>query len=98
MARAALSPGRYACDVAARMQAAFARLSDEVLRRLSRETSSGRFIPEMDGLRFIAISMVFLFHLNGYLLATLTSYQPRGRPDWSCLVAMQGMHGVELFL
>jgi peptidoglycan/LPS O-acetylase OafA/YrhL len=79
------------------VQAAFARLSDEVLRRLSRETSSGRFIPEMDGLRFIAISMVFLFHLNGYLLATSTSYQPRGRPDWSCLVAMQGMHGVELF-
>jgi hypothetical protein len=38
-----------------------------ILSHLSRETSSGRFIPEMDGLRFVAIGMVFLFHLNGYL-------------------------------
>src|SRR5207248_1668760 len=40
-----------------------------LLGRLSRETTSGRFIPEMDGLRFVAIAMVVLFHLNGYLTA-----------------------------
>jgi len=74
-----------------------ARLLDGVLRRLSRETSSGRFIPEIDGLRFVAISMVVLYHLNGHLISKSTSYEHSGRVDWSCLVAMQGLHGVELF-
>ena len=36
--------------------------------RLRRVTSSARFIPEVDGLRFIAIFSVLLFHLNGQLL------------------------------
>lgn len=30
--------------------------------------SKGNFIPEIDGLRFIAIASVLLFHLNGFLL------------------------------
>ena len=30
--------------------------------------SKGNFIPEIDGLRFIAVTSVFLFHLNGFLL------------------------------
>ncbi|AXB56021.1 acyltransferase family protein [Flavobacterium fluviale] len=32
-----------------------------------RITSSGSFIPEIDGLRFIAIASVVLYHLNGFL-------------------------------
>lgn len=32
-----------------------------------RITSSGNFIPEIDGLRFIAISSVVLFHISGFL-------------------------------
>ena len=95
MPQAALSPARSAFKVAPRNQ--LAQLFDGVLRRLSRETSSGRFIPEIDGLRFIAISMVVLYHLNGYLIAKSTSYEHGARPDWSGLIAMQGLHGVELF-
>jgi peptidoglycan/LPS O-acetylase OafA/YrhL len=34
-----------------------------------RITSSGGFMPEIDGLRFIAIASVVLFHLNGFILA-----------------------------
>ena len=34
-----------------------------IATRLSRITTSGRYIPEIDGLRFVAISSVFLFHL-----------------------------------
>lgn len=30
-------------------------------------TSSGRLIPEIDGLRFIAIGLVLLFHVNGFV-------------------------------
>ena len=37
------------------------------LSYLSRKTSSSRFIPEIDGLRFIAIITVVLFHLNSAL-------------------------------
>ena len=33
-----------------------------------RTTSTGRFIPEIDGLRFAAISSVFLYHLAGDVL------------------------------
>lgn len=36
-------------------------------RRLSRETSSGRFLPEIDGLRFVAIATVMAYHLVGYI-------------------------------
>lgn len=34
----------------------------DLYSRLSRVTSSGRFIPEVDGLRFLAISSVLLYH------------------------------------
>lgn len=34
-----------------------------------RITSSGSFIPEIDGLRFIAIASVVLFHLSGFIVA-----------------------------
>ena len=76
----------------------FAKLSDRILRSLSRETSSGRFIPEMDGLRFVAISMVILYHLNGYLMAKTAFYgHGSAAPDWLCRSALVGFHGVELF-
>lgn len=39
-----------------------------LLARLRRGTTSGRFIPEVDGLRFVAIASVALFHLHGYLV------------------------------
>ena len=34
-----------------------------LLAHLSRVTTRGTFIPEVDGLRFVAIAAVFLFHL-----------------------------------
>src|SRR2546426_12554732 len=73
--------------------------SRRLLVRLSRETSSGRFIPEMDGLRFVAIAMVVLFHLNGYLTAKAVSpqYAFTARSDWTTQVAIAGFRGVELF-
>jgi len=38
-----------------------------LVNRASRDTSTGQFIAEIDGLRFIAILSVFLFHLSGYV-------------------------------
>jgi peptidoglycan/LPS O-acetylase OafA/YrhL len=37
-----------------------------VIKKLTRETSSGHYIPEIDGLRFMAISTVILFHSYTY--------------------------------
>jgi peptidoglycan/LPS O-acetylase OafA/YrhL len=70
-----------------------------VARQLSRETSSGRFIPEMDGLRFIAISFVVLFHLNGYLVAKwpLVHSGLLAQTSWLADTALVGFRGVELF-
>jgi peptidoglycan/LPS O-acetylase OafA/YrhL len=70
----------------------------QIRSMLSRETSSGRFIPEMDGLRFIAITMVVLFHLNAYLMAKTAFYEHEiAHPDWLCRAALTGSRGVELF-
>jgi peptidoglycan/LPS O-acetylase OafA/YrhL len=69
-----------------------------LLSHLSRETSSGRFIPEMDGLRFAAIGMVVLFHLNGYLIAKSPVYSSAApQSDWLAQTAFIGFRGVELF-
>lgn len=40
---------------------------DRVLTRLRRVTTSGRYLPQVDGIRFIAISSVFLFHVTRLL-------------------------------
>ncbi len=66
--------------------------------RFSRETSTGRFIPQLDGLRFVAIAMVVLFHLNGYVAA----YLPVGfstPPDEERLSRLlaHGHYGVQFF-
>src|SRR5579859_487680 len=50
----------------------------------------------MDGLRFVAIAMVVLFHLNGYLMVKTDFYAHAGR-GWLGTVATAGFHGVELF-
>jgi peptidoglycan/LPS O-acetylase OafA/YrhL len=74
------------------------RLTAWALATFSRETTSGRFIPEMDGLRFVAIGMVVLFHLNGYLAAkSASSLAPGAQASWLAQVALVGFRGVELF-
>ncbi len=72
---------------------------NRLLVRLSRETTSGRFIPQMDGLRFVAIAMVIIFHLNGYLLAKSSLHRlgSSSESDWLAQIAMVGFRGVELF-
>ena len=37
-----------------------------IATRLRRITSSGNYLPELDGLRFVAIAMVVVFHIWGY--------------------------------
>jgi peptidoglycan/LPS O-acetylase OafA/YrhL len=65
-----------------------------LVTRASRDTTSGQFIPEIDGLRFIAIFSVILFHLNWFI----TSKTGRGEgADLLTEFLSHGNIGVQLF-
>jgi peptidoglycan/LPS O-acetylase OafA/YrhL len=69
-----------------------------VLRHLSRRTTSGQFIPEIDGLRFVSIALVVLFHLCGYTVAKATPGHFDGAADnFVALLGSTGHYGVQLF-
>ena len=69
-----------------------------MLSAFSRETSSGSFIAEVDGLRFLAISAVMLYHVANYV-----RYKPdhpvSSLPgqDWLYRIFNQGFIGVQAF-
>ena len=64
-----------------------------LLSRLSRISSSGRFIPEIDGLRFVAILGVVVFHIAVFMTSK-TGTTPH---DLLYIVVSQGFFGVDLF-
>jgi peptidoglycan/LPS O-acetylase OafA/YrhL len=77
--------------------------ADRLHARLSRITSSGKFIPEIDGLRFIAIALVVLLHIHFYVANKAgerfdpapTFFGPGENPLMQ--VVKHGGYGVELF-
>ncbi len=70
--------------------------SSSFTAHLRRRSTSGNWIPELDGLRFIAIVSVLLFHLNGQLLHDYTLTIP---PRYTYLTRFfaHGNRGVPLF-
>jgi len=64
---------------------------------LRRVTSSGRFIPEIDGLRFVAILSVYVYHLNGYLLEKGASFPVGSTTTRFVTLLSHGNNGVQLF-
>lgn len=65
---------------------------------LSRVTSSGEFIAEVDGLRFLAIAPVVVFHVRNYLLANpVTTYSAAPGLDWAARLTHHWHYGVQLF-
>lgn len=65
-----------------------------MLQGLRRETADGSFIPVIDGLRFVAIMSVVLYHLHDYVLVK-TGRTVSG--DWLALLMSKGYIGVQLF-
>ena len=69
----------------------------KILNSLSRTTSSTKFIPEIDGLRFIAIFAVIIHHISSYAMVyspyvgEVSQFYHRHFLDF-------GSHGVSLFL
>jgi peptidoglycan/LPS O-acetylase OafA/YrhL len=62
-----------------------------LIDRLARRTTSGRYIPEIDGLRFIAIAAVVVFHVASVAIAET------GYDGWAFRIARGGRYGVQLF-
>jgi len=56
-------------------------------------TSSGRLVPEVDGLRFVAIASVLLFHAGDAVARAL----PAGGSPWLATLLAGGNAGVPLF-
>ena len=76
----------------------FPTISTFLLSHLSRKTTSGRFIREIDGLRFISIAMVIMTHLRYFLdKESQAPYAGTLRTNWLAEAANRGYYGVELF-
>jgi peptidoglycan/LPS O-acetylase OafA/YrhL len=70
---------------------------DRIVAHFGRETTTGRLIPQIDGLRFAAIGLVILFHVNGYLVAKWPLPGHLAQSSWLAQIALVGFRGVELF-
>ena len=72
---------------------------------MSRITSGSNFIPEIDGLRFIAIFPVVMLHLLGTFIVVTKKMEVSGIVDWKIAAAnswlvhliSHGNYGVQLF-
>ncbi|MBT3199297.1 MAG: acyltransferase [Phycisphaerales bacterium] len=73
------------------------RLGAWLKQKLSRVTSSGQFIPQIDGLRFVAVISVVLFHMTWWLFPK--EMWDTGSLFWSTLNVLigKGYYGVEIF-
>ncbi len=75
-----------------------ARVAAFVDRHLSRITSGGRLIPEVDGLRFLAIVPVLLHHLQIFILERSgIAFTPGTFSRFLQDIIRQGKFGVDLF-
>jgi peptidoglycan/LPS O-acetylase OafA/YrhL len=67
-------------------------------RVLARETSGGQLLPQVDGLRCVAIASVLAYHINGYTVAkTPYTHTTTAATDPLCRIFAQGHVGVQLF-
>lgn len=70
----------------------------KILNSLQRITTSTRFIPEVDGLRFVAIFSVLLYHINGFIFEKNNNiYNVDNSKALISNILGRGHLGVELF-
>jgi peptidoglycan/LPS O-acetylase OafA/YrhL len=71
---------------------------NRILNSLQRITSSTKFIPEIDGLRFVAIMSVILYHVNVFITGkNLNTYFYSDSRTTISDILSRGHLGVELF-
>jgi peptidoglycan/LPS O-acetylase OafA/YrhL len=66
---------------------------------LRRVVANGSYIPEIDGLRFIAVASVVMMHMSEMTRLHLGAYVPSGHfwPDLGASVLANGKFGVQIF-
>lgn len=77
----------------------------KLVQNLTRVTSGGSFIPEIDGLRFIAIFPVVMHHLLGTFLVVTKkmestggfNWNVAGKEHWLIHIISHGNYGVQIF-
>jgi peptidoglycan/LPS O-acetylase OafA/YrhL len=85
-------------EVAANPVAArHATVRDWFLAHVARPRPAQAFVPQIDGLRCVAILSVLLYHLHGFVLGRTGVEAAAGSPGWLHRVAEQGHYGVPLF-
>ena len=68
------------------------------LDNLGRVTSGGRFLPVIDGLRFVAICSVILYHLNGFVVAKAVGFSEQDARQTYLFHWLHGANcGVQIF-
>ncbi len=71
--------------------------SRSFLSLFRRVTANGSFIPEIDGLRFVAIVSVVVFHVAVALAIKSPAAYARPQASFAAAMAWHGFRGVELF-
>lgn len=66
---------------------------DWCLRHVARPQPAQAFVPQIDGLRCVAILAVVLYHVQGYVMVKSTVTNP----GWMYQIFAQGYYGVTLF-
>jgi peptidoglycan/LPS O-acetylase OafA/YrhL len=72
-------------------------LRERLHRSLSRVTSSGAFIPEIDGLRFVAIMAVVTYHAHPYFFPGKPAPFWQDGGEFISYAVARGYFGVQLF-
>jgi peptidoglycan/LPS O-acetylase OafA/YrhL len=80
----------------ARERGTFSRIASLLGSALGRRTSGGRFVPEVDGMRFLAIAAVLLFHVGGFARHRATDGAAPAA-DWLSALIGPGYVGVQIF-
>jgi peptidoglycan/LPS O-acetylase OafA/YrhL len=76
---------------------AWTQFSTTITRKLGRSVTSGPLLAEIDGLRFVAIASVILFHLSTFLIAKSAPRLPAAEANWAAVIVSTGHCGVLLF-
>lgn len=74
-------------------------LFNNIFRNFRRITSNDKYFPEIDGIRFLAIIIVVLFHIHGYFMekAGGTFVDSPDQYEWLNELFRSGDRGVRLF-
>lgn len=74
-------------------------MTSSIYNKFRRITSNQLYLPEIDGIRFLAISLVVLFHIHGYFVAKTSAAFSDAPDNYRLLNTFleHGNRGVELF-